>query len=114
MEQEKNLYHQGYSRGYQAGYQQALADYDLIPKDSQIPVEIQTLPLDHLGLSKRAVNCLHAAGCHCMDDVCKLDAARILRMRNLGTKTAAEIAAVIIEYGIHHTAWSQFVDGIRI
>ena len=109
MDQEKELYR----LGYRAGYQKALQDYHIIPKDNHIPVEIQTLPLDSLGLSTRAVNCLHAAGCHCLGEVCKLDSAQIMRIRNLGNKTAAEIAALLLEYNIHHTAWSQFVQGIR-
>ena len=108
MDQEKELYR----LGYQAGYQKALQDYHIIPKDSHIPVEIHALPLNSLGLSTRAVNCLHAAGCHCLGEVCKLDSEHIMRMRNLGTKTATEIAALILGYNIHHTAWSQFVHGI--
>ena len=100
-----------YKLGYIAGYRQALADYQIIPRDSHLPVEIQTLSVDQVGLSARAVNCLRAAGCCCIADVCRLDEARIRRMRNLGTKTAAEIAGLIIGYGIHHTAWSRFVEG---
>ena len=104
-EHEQALYRQGYL----AGYQKALMDYCIFPKDSHIPVEIQTLPLDNLGLSARAVNCLRSAGCNCIGDVCGLDELRIQRTRNLGPKTAAEIAALIVGYGIYHTAWSQFL-----
>lgn len=104
MDQEK----ESYRLGYLAGYQKALQDYHIIPRDAHIPVEIQTLPLDSLGLSSRAVNCLHAAGCHCIGDVCKLESSQIMRMRNLGPKTAAEIAALLLGYNIHHTAWNQF------
>ena len=99
-----------YCQGYLAGYQKALMDYHILPKDSHIPVDIATLPIDQLGLSARAVNCLHAAGCRCIADVCGLDLFRIQRMRNLGPKTAAEIAGLIVGYGIHHTAWSQFLQ----
>ena len=106
-EQEEALYRQGYI----AGYQKALMDYHILPKDSHISVEIQALPIDNLGLSARAVNCLRIAGCNCIGDVCGLDELRIQRMRNLGPKTAAEIAGLIVEYGIHHTAWSQFLRG---
>ena len=105
IEQEQALYRQGYL----AGYQKALMDYQILPQDSQIPVDIATLPVDHLGLSARAINCLHAAGCRCIADVCGLELLRIQRMRNLGPKTAAEIAGLIVGYGIHHTAWSQFL-----
>lgn len=103
--QEQDLYRQGYL----AGYQKALMDYHILPKDSHIPVEIQTLPLDNLGLSARAVNCLRSAGCSCIGDVCGLDEFHIQRMRNLGPKTAAEIAGLIVGYGIYHTAWNQFI-----
>ena len=104
-EQKQALYRQGYI----AGYQKAMMDYHILPKDSHIPVEIQRLPIDNLGLSARAVNCLRTAGCTCIGDVCGLNELRIQRMRNLGPKTAAEIAGLIVEHGIYHTAWSQFL-----
>ena len=107
VKQEKDAY----ELGYQAGYRQALVDHQIIPSDPHVPVVIQALPIDHAGLSVRAVNCLRAAGCCCIADVCRLDEARIRRMRNLGPRTAAEIAGMIVGYGIHHTAWSRFVDG---
>ena len=67
-----------YCQGYLAGYQKALMDYHILPKDSHIPVDIATLPIDQLGLSARAVNCLHAAGCRCIADVCGLDLFRMI------------------------------------
>ena len=106
LEQEISAYKQG----YQAGYQKALADYHIIPNDPLIPNEILTLPLDHLGLSSRAVNCLHSAGCYCIGDACLLKESQILKIRNLGSKTSAEIAALIVGFGISHTAWTQFVS----
>ena len=97
-----------YQLGYRAGYQRALADYHIDPGDGQIPREVASLPLVSVGLSARAVNCLRTAGCMCVGDVCRLDEGRILRMRYLGPKTAAEIAALLLGYGIYHTAWTQF------
>ena len=99
-------YRKGYQQGFQAGYQTALAHCR--QNVAAPPQDKLTLPLESLGLSSRALNCLRNSGCQCLGDVCSLSEHQIATMRNLGVKTAAEIAEVLAEYGLRLTHWAKY------
>ena len=103
---ESAAYRKGYQQGFQAGYQTALAH---CCQDTSAPSQdLLTLPLEALGLSSRARNRLTCAGCRCLGDVCALSIHQIATMRNLGIKTAAEIAEVLAEHNLHNTHWAKY------
>ena len=67
------------------------------------------LPVKAMGLSSRVSNCLINSGCTHVCDVIRLSSSQIMRMRNLGSKTASEIAQWVIEHGILSSAWSEYI-----
>ncbi len=55
------------------------------------------IPIENLDLSVRAFNCLHRAGIETVGDLLKLDDEALLRIRNLGRKSAEEVKQRIEE-----------------
>ncbi len=94
-----------YHRGYRAGFLDGLAAGE---KGNAELLDTLQLPIEALGLSSRPLNCLHACGCQRVRDVAGLPEEAILRMRNLGAKSAAEIVSVLHQYKIFGTAWDAF------
>lgn len=66
-------------------------------------------PITRSDLSTRAINCLLRVGCACTADIVELSEHSIETMRNLGTKTAAEIAHWLDDHGIHYSAWCKYL-----
>lgn len=100
-----SLYYEGYLAGYWDGVKDAVSF-----KVQDCPsVHNRTLPIHAMALSTRAYNCLTHCGCVYIEDVAALNKETIRRIRNLGTKTASEIANCLIEYGILYSAWSDFL-----
>ena len=97
-----------YERGFRHGYQKAIEDFLNGELCTSISQNIAQLPLEAVSLSPRAKNCLLRAGCQCLGDVCSLSEHQIATMRNLGVKTAAEIAEVLAEYGLRLTHWAKY------
>ena len=97
-----NMYYEGYTAGYRDGFHAAVSKvaYDQ---------ELTALPIKALFLSTRAYNCLSRAGCVCVADVAALSESTIATMRNLGSKTASEVARQLAVHGIIHTAWSAYL-----
>ena len=101
-------YHKGYLSGYCDGYENGAEDArNGIPKICA-PEKILDKPIEAMGLSSLAYNCLHHAGLKFVRDVVYLSSDRIRVMRNLGAKKASEIATAIQNYGIIHTAWDKY------
>ena len=98
-----------YQKGYIAGYRDGLRDG--VQGKAPIPVaeDIRHLPIAAMEVSTRARNCLAAAGCAYISDAAALGEERILAIRNLGPKTAAEIARWLDAHGIVFSAWSSFL-----
>lgn len=104
-EQQNSLYYKGYLKGYQDGVRDALQG-----KTSQITKhDISQLPVKAISLSTRAQNCLTRAGCNCVADVAALSDQKIAAMRNLGTKTASEVARWLDANGIRYSAWNKYL-----
>ncbi len=102
MKEQEKVYRQGYLAGYRDGIAAGRSGKAAAP-------ELPDLPIEALGLSARAVNCLHAYHCERVADVARLSADTIGRMRGLGRRTADEIARSLLEHRILPTAWEAFL-----
>ena len=102
--EKDSQYYKGYVAGYRKGIVDGLAGKRLEPVET-----IADLPINAMRISARARNCLAAAGCSSVADVVALGEQVISSMRNLGVKSAAEIAAWLAEYGICYSAWSKYL-----
>ncbi len=102
MTEQEKIYRQGYLAGYRDGLAAGQAGKTAEP-------ELPELPLEALGLSARAVNCLHAYNCRRVADVARLSAETIGRMRGLGKLTADEIARSLHAHEVLLTAWDAFL-----
>lgn len=102
---DDHLYKKGYAAGYWAGVQDALSGTVTDWRSS----DIRKLPIQAMGISSRACNCLMFSGCTHVEDLFSLSGCDIARMRNVGRKTASEIAKWLTEQGILDTAWSEFL-----
>ena len=100
---------EGYKTGYDQGYKDGYADGQNGFEQPSISEELLNHPIDSLGLSVRAYNCLLRADCKRVGDVVRLSKDQIQRIRNLGAKTANEIACVIRDLGIPNTSWSTYI-----
>lgn len=98
------LYYEGYIAGYRDGVKDAISG----KTDDWQSSELGKLPIHAMAISTRACNCLVRCGCTYVEDVVALSAESIMRMRNLGRKSAAEIAPWLTEHGILCSAWSEY------
>lgn len=99
------LYFEGYTAGYRKGICDALSG-----KVVSVPQkDIADIPIDAMKLSTRANNSLHRAGCSCIADVATLNEQTIATMRNIGNKTAMEIARWLDDHQIRYTAWEKYL-----
>lgn len=92
-----------YLLGYHAGYSDGISGKE---KDR---VQAPSDPIEAMDLSGRAHSCLHYAGYRLISEVAALPEFDIQRMRNLGKKTANEIALALHKLGIFGTDWDLFL-----
>ena len=102
-------YDKGYSAGYQAGYQDGTTDAACGRTRPVASDEILNLPIEQLGLSTRAYNCMVAAQCRRIGDVARLTEEQIATMKRLGRISANEIALALHAQGIKRTAWDNYL-----
>ena len=102
---QDNPYYKGYIEGYRDGVRDACCGKT--PKT--IGNDIINLPIKVMALSTRANNCLSRAGCIYIADVAALNEHTIATMRNMGSKTAAEIAHWLDTHGLCYSAWSAYL-----
>ena len=102
---KRNPYYIGYLAGYRDGVRDAVAGKTTLLIES----DITKLPITVMHLSVRAHNCLARAKCEFVEDVALLSEHAIITMRNLGPKTAREIAQWLDTHGICYSAWSQYL-----
>ena len=98
-----------YQKGYIAGYRDGLKAATQENANIHFTEDMPNLPIDALPLSARAKNCLKHSGCSYAADIAKLSEQRIATMRNLGPKSAAEIAQWLDQQGIHYSAWCKYL-----
>ena len=100
----ESMYYKGYIAGYRAGI--AAAEQGNLPETND---ELLSLPIETMQLSSRARNCLTRAGCRYILDVVSLSAPAIASMRNLGSKSASEIAGWLDQNGVCYSPWSKYL-----
>lgn len=98
-----------YYKGYVAGYRDGAADAANGVVREMNEQDIASLPVEMAELSARARNCLSRAGCMRISDVISLSDHTIATMRNLGGKTASEIARWLDTHGICYSAWNKYL-----
>lgn len=101
----ETAFRKGYDQGYQRGMEDARSG--IVPEKAADTV--LNLPLETLGLSSRALNCLHSAGFQRIREIADCPEKRILVMRNLGRITANEIAQALTARGVRNTDWERFL-----
>lgn len=106
---KERAYGEGYKTGYDQGYKNGYSDGQNGVEQPSISEELLNHPIDSLGLSVRAYNCLLRAGCEYVRDAARLSEDQIQKMRNLGVKTANEIACAIRDLGIPNTSWTTYI-----
>lgn len=94
-----------YTKGYRVGYLDGYRD----GSGKECPCDIPDLPLEYLGLSARARNSLTRAGLERIRDVAAVKHTKIRYMRQLGVKSADEVARSLQSMGIRGTDWDLFL-----
>ncbi len=89
---------------------QLFINFDIEPESEREEVEqdaevarirkILRMPVDELELSVRSHNCLRAANIKTIADLVKKTEADLLRQRNFGRKSLAELSQIIEEFGL--------------
>lgn len=106
MEKEQDqLYYKGYIAGYRDGIRDAYSGQ--VTKKHED--DIINLPVKAMAISTRSYNCLVRAGCTYIADVVMLSDQTISTMRNMGTKSASEIAHWLDAQGISYSAWRKYL-----
>ena len=100
---------EGYKIGYDQGYKDGYTDGKNGTEQPSASEELLKHPIESLGLSARAFNCLYFAQCLRIGDVVRLPAEQIERLRNLGPKSANEIACALRRIGIPNTDWYRYI-----
>lgn len=106
---KERAYGDGYKTGYNQGYKDGYADRQNGVEQPSISEELLNHPIDSLGLSVRAYNCLLRANCKRVGDVVRLSEYQIQTLRNLGPKSACEIACALRDLGIPNTNWAVYL-----
>lgn len=98
-----------YYKAYITGYRDGVADAYSGKVQAHKTRDPAKIPVTVLGLSTRACNCLVRANCQTVADVLALDEYAVRTMRNLGPKTAAEIAQWLVDHYYFSSVWVQYL-----
>ena len=109
MKESDVFYGKGYQQGYADGYRAGMEDLRKGRCAEDFENEVTGLPIDAMGISNRAKNCLRNAGCRYISDVLALDGTKIARLRNLGSKSAQEIAQWLKSQKLPYSAWDLYL-----
>ena len=107
--QQDNIYCKGYRYGYLDGYRDGVLDAQRGESRELKENELLSLPIGVMEISTRAHNCLVRLHCKQISDLLELNDETLQRTRNLGSKTAAEIAAWLDQNGFPHSVWSRYL-----
>ena len=98
-----------YYKAYIAGYRDGVADA-FSGKVQSLKVNTpEKIPIDVMGLSTRARNCLLRVGCKTVANILALDEHTVITMRNLGSKTAKEIAQWLVDHYYFSNVWIPYL-----
>ena len=109
MKDSDVFYSKGYKQGYADGYQAGIEDMRKGRCVETFENEGTRLPIETMGISARARNCLRKAGCIYISDVLSLDRITIARLRNMGSKSAQEIAQWLESQDMPYSAWDVYL-----
>lgn len=100
-------YQKGYNLGYRAGYRNGA---EAAQSGNPHPEEdLLNLPIENLGFSTRTYHCLRLAGYGRVRELAAVSEEQAARIRNLGRKSADEIARTLQAHGLPYTAWSKYL-----
>lgn len=103
-----NLLHLEYFRGYHDGIDAATISDD--DKKKLINEKLLQTALSDLDISIRTFNTLSRANVKTLGDLLAYDSVdTIYKIRNMGHKSAVEIAKLLSRYGICNDAWESFL-----
>ena len=102
-------YNKGFSKGYADGYRHGRMDQENNIAHSFGPDDLLAQPVEYLNLSTRAQQCLFLRGCETVGDIVRLTEETIRTTRNLGKKSADEIARKLQAVGAKGSDWDQFL-----
>ncbi|MBI5019885.1 MAG: DNA-directed RNA polymerase subunit alpha [Ignavibacteriales bacterium] len=79
------------------------AQEEMLEKDSEFVRirKILQMPVDEMELSVRSHNCLKAANIRTIADLVKRDEPELLKFRNFGRKSLAELGEIIEQFGLN-------------
>lgn len=102
-------YNRGFSKGYAEGYRHGRIDQENNVDYSYGPEDLLAQPIEYLNLSTRAQQCLFYRHCETVGDAVRLSEETIRTTRNLGKKSADEIARKLRAAGAQGSDWDQFL-----
>ena len=78
------------------------AEKEISEQDSEVARirKVLRMPVDELELSVRSHNCLRAANIKTIADLVRRDESDLLKFRNFGRKSLAELSTIIEEFGL--------------
>ena len=92
------------ARGYEQlkeAYAAATAgDTECVESPKIEKVLLSKKPLEELDLSVRTYSCLRRVGISTLGQICDMTTGNLLKVRNLGRKSAQEVIAKLAEYGL--------------
>lgn len=107
-EKARGLLFDEYVRGYNAGFE----DAEKGGTNYVSSYHSHHLNMEDLDLSVRSFNCLKRAGINTLEDIINItNPDAIMRIRNLGRKSAVEIAEKLLRLGICNEAWASILTG---
>ena len=95
-------------RTLQAEYNALLAEYSVLQAEHCIqpvkePPSLRGTTLEDADISVRSYNCLKRVGINTLGDVADMTGEDLMRVRNLGRKSADEVIAVLKKFGLRLT-----------
>lgn len=89
---------------------------EIVDAEGERVRKILLTPVDELELSVRSHNCLRAAGIKTIAELVQRDESELLKFRNFGRKSLAELSEVIEGYGLHwgYPVNKYLKDGERV
>ncbi len=102
-------YERGYNEGYTVGYHSGVHNAGDGVEKNLLLLDCLKQPIEQLNLSVRSFNCLKRSGYNTVGEVSRLDNESIQQIKSLKKNNKNEIANVLENLGINHTAWSIYL-----
>ena len=100
-----------YNCGFMEGYRKGILDcMEGRALPGVLPDAVDE-PLQSLNLSNRSFHCLERQGFQYIRDIIRLSKEDIWNIRNMGKKSACEIAQALVARGILDSDWNHYLNG---